>query len=188
MTMSFPEFNPGLGLTGDTNVQAALALPTRPGIYRNLFKRLFDITAIALAAPVVVPLVGVLAVIVARDGGKPFYSQMRVGQDAHIAGDACPLGQRRIRHGPDPHKDQVARDVVRRTQNGSHPLSFSAVTLSGPAKAQGDAEPRTVFDLVIPQPRNPKLGVLMTLGVPASDAGRGLKLLALLRENIRIDW
>ncbi len=80
MTMSFPEFNPGLGLTGDTNVQAALALPTRPGIYRNLFKRLFDITAIALAAPVVVPLVGVLAVMVARDGGKPFYSQMRVGQ------------------------------------------------------------------------------------------------------------
>ena len=30
MTMSFPEFNPGLGLTGDANVQAALALPARP--------------------------------------------------------------------------------------------------------------------------------------------------------------
>ena len=43
-------------------------------------------------------------------------------------------------------------------------------------KAQGDAEPRVVFDLVIPQPGNPKLGVLLTLGVPASDAGRGIKL------------
>lgn len=80
MTMSFPEFNPGLGLTSDTNVHAALALPTRRGIYRNFFKRVFDITAIVMAAPVVVPLVGVLAVMVARDGGKPFYSQMRVGQ------------------------------------------------------------------------------------------------------------
>ena len=62
------------------------------------------------------------------------------------------------------------------------------VVFENAPKAQGDAEPRTVFDLVIPQPRNPKLGVLLTLGVPASDAGRGLKLLALLKENIRIDW
>jgi len=72
MTMSFPEFNPGIGLTSDTNVHVALAVPTRRGIYRNFFKRVFDITAIVMAAPVVVPLVGVLAVMVARDGGKPF--------------------------------------------------------------------------------------------------------------------
>jgi hypothetical protein len=55
-------------------------------------------------------------------------------------------------------------------------------------KGQGDSEPRTVFDLVIPQPGNPKLGVLLTLGVPASDAGRGIKLLALMKENMKIDW
>ena len=55
-------------------------------------------------------------------------------------------------------------------------------------KAQGDAETRVVFDLVTAQPGNPKLGVLLTLGVPTSDAGRGIKLLALLKENMQIDW
>ena len=55
-------------------------------------------------------------------------------------------------------------------------------------KAAGDSEPRTVFDLVIPSPKNPKAGVLLTLGVPASDATRGLNLLALLKQNMRIDW
>lgn len=81
MTMTFPEFNAGLGLPGDANVLAARALPPRKGLYRHVFKRVFDIAAIVMAAPVVVPVVATLAVLVARDGGKPFYSQMRVGKD-----------------------------------------------------------------------------------------------------------
>jgi exopolysaccharide production protein ExoY len=80
MTMTFPEFNTGIALTGDANVQAALALPRKRGLYRNLFKRAFDLGAILLAAPVVLPVVAVLAFAVARDGGRPFYSQMRVGK------------------------------------------------------------------------------------------------------------
>lgn len=55
-------------------------------------------------------------------------------------------------------------------------------------KGQGDSEPRTVFDLVLQRPGNPKEGVLITLGVPVSDAARGLKLLALLKQNMRIIW
>ena len=55
-------------------------------------------------------------------------------------------------------------------------------------KAHGDSEPRAVFDLVIPNPRNAKEGVLVTLGVPANDAVRGLKLMALIKESIRINW
>ncbi len=55
-------------------------------------------------------------------------------------------------------------------------------------QAQGDSEPRVVFDLVIQKPSNPKEGILMTLGAPASDASRGLKLLALLKENMKISW
>jgi hypothetical protein len=51
-------------------------------------------------------------------------------------------------------------------------------------KSQGDSEPRVVFDLVRQNPNNPKEGVLLTLGVPASDAVRGLKLMALLRNNM----
>jgi len=52
----------------------------------------------------------------------------------------------------------------------------------------GEGERRAVFDLVVPKPGSPKEGVLMTLGVPASDADRGLRLMALLKQKIHIDW
>lgn len=72
---------------------------------------------------------------------------------------------------------------ARKLGDGTYLVVFENVP-----KGQGDSEPRVVFDLVMTQPGNPKLGVLVTLGVPASDAGRGIKLLALLKENISIDW
>ncbi len=72
---------------------------------------------------------------------------------------------------------------ARRLGDGTYLLVFENAP-----KAQGDAELRIVFDLVMTQPGNPKFGVLLTLGVPASDAGRGAKLLALLRESMTIDW
>jgi len=54
----------------------------------------------------------------------------------------------------------------------------------------GDAgrEKRTVFDLVVPNPKDAKQGALLTLGVPAADGRRGLGLLALLKQSLRIDW
>lgn len=72
---------------------------------------------------------------------------------------------------------------ARKLGDGTYLIVFENVP-----KGQGDTEPRVVFDLVMTQPGNPKLGVLVTLGVPASDAGRGIKLLALLKENMIIDW
>ena len=51
-----------------------------------------------------------------------------------------------------------------------------------------DSEKRAVFDLVIAKPGDPKSGVLMTLGAPASEGERALKLLALLKSSLRIDW
>ena len=77
----------------------------------------------------------------------------------------------------------AVKTQARKLGDGSFLIVFENVP-----KAQGDAEQRTVFDIVIPQPGNPKSGVLVTLGVPAGDAGRGIKLLALLRENMKIDW
>lgn len=56
------------------------------------------------------------------------------------------------------------------------------------AGGQGDSERRVVFDLVFQRPGNPKEGILMTLGVPASDTERGLKLLALLKSQMKIAW
>ena len=57
-----------------------LSVPRRRRFYRDGIKRLLDIAAIIAAAPVVVPMVAAMAVMVARDGGKPFYSQVRVGK------------------------------------------------------------------------------------------------------------
>ena len=50
----------------------------------------------------------------------------------------------------------------------------------------GDREPRTVYDVIQPTPGDAKTGVLLTLGVPASQADRGLKLMALLKQNLRV--
>jgi hypothetical protein len=50
------------------------------------------------------------------------------------------------------------------------------------------AGPRTVFDLVTPRPGQPKEGALLTLGAPAGDADRGLRLMALLKRSLRVDW
>ena len=55
-------------------------------------------------------------------------------------------------------------------------------------KAQGDSEQRVVFDLLFQRPGNPKEGILLTLGVSASDAARGIKLMALLKQSVRINW
>ena len=65
--------------------------------------------------------------------------------------------------------------------------SFLIVYQNVPA-AQGDAETRVVFDLVVPRPGKPKEGVLMTLGVAARDYDRGFRLMALLRSKLRVDW
>ncbi len=65
--------------------------------------------------------------------------------------------------------------------------SFLIVYQNDPA-AQGYAETRTVFDLVVPRPGKPKEGVLMTLGVAARDSDRGLNLRALLKPRLKIDW
>ena len=54
------------------------------GIYRNGLKRLLDITLVVLAAPVTVPLIAFLALIVALGGGKPFYSQSRIGRGGKV--------------------------------------------------------------------------------------------------------
>lgn len=52
--------------------------------YEKGLKRLFDITAVLLALPFILPIVGILALMVAVDGGNPFYSQLRVGRNGRI--------------------------------------------------------------------------------------------------------
>lgn len=56
----------------------------RSGLYRNVFKRLFDIAAVVSTAVVVAPFVLLLALIVAFDGSNPFYWNERVGRGGRI--------------------------------------------------------------------------------------------------------
>lgn len=51
------------------------------GVYANFFKRLFDVAAILMAAPIILPIVGILALLIKRDGGPAFYSQPRIGRN-----------------------------------------------------------------------------------------------------------
>ena len=51
------------------------------GFYATFGKRIFDITAVVCAAPLVLLIVVPLMLLIARDGGSPFYTQMRVGRN-----------------------------------------------------------------------------------------------------------
>lgn len=55
--------------------------PTAPaGVYAAAGKRVFDLTLLALIAPVAVPVLALIVAIVAVFGGRPLYSQWRVGR------------------------------------------------------------------------------------------------------------
>jgi lipopolysaccharide/colanic/teichoic acid biosynthesis glycosyltransferase len=71
----FPE-QPKHAISGKTSPRTG----NPRGIYRNAVKRPLDILIVLLGAPFVVPLVLLLALLIAREGGKPFYHQDRVGK------------------------------------------------------------------------------------------------------------
>jgi len=64
--------------------QATRTAPRRGGIYRNAFKRVLDIVLVLMALPIVLPVVAMLALMVARDGHSPFYLQDRVGLGGRV--------------------------------------------------------------------------------------------------------
>lgn len=53
-------------------------------LYKSVFKRVLDITLVILAAPFALPLVLLMALLVARDGSSPFFLQRRVGRNGEI--------------------------------------------------------------------------------------------------------
>lgn len=55
-------------------------ISNRPGIYRNVVKRALDVAAVLLASIIVVPVISLLAIVVALDGSSPFYWNDRVGR------------------------------------------------------------------------------------------------------------
>lgn len=57
---------------------------SRSGFYRNFGKHFLDTMLVLVSAVFVLPVVAVLAAIVALDGGNPFYKQKRVGRSGRI--------------------------------------------------------------------------------------------------------
>ena len=56
----------------------------QPGLYRDRFKRLLDVTAAATLLVVLSPLILLMAALIALDGHTPFYSQLRVGKEGRV--------------------------------------------------------------------------------------------------------
>ncbi|MEO0655166.1 MAG: sugar transferase, partial [Pseudomonadota bacterium] len=80
------------GVIGSANVTASSVVDKRPlrhaarkgGFYRNFAKRALDISLVVLCLPAILPLILVLAAIVAWQGGSPFYRQQRIGLKGRV--------------------------------------------------------------------------------------------------------
>ena len=59
-------------------------VPTQRGFYALHGKRVLDLVLVIATIPIWIPLVGVLAILVALSGGQPFYTQRRVGRNGHV--------------------------------------------------------------------------------------------------------
>lgn len=94
MTVNFHERHDGAevakAVVAPFNIPHRGPNPSRPvpakrgGIYRNGLKRALDVCAVTLFLPIVLPVILLLALVVSRDGGQPFYSQERVGKGGRI--------------------------------------------------------------------------------------------------------
>lgn len=78
MTLHIRQPLPGTEI--ETLVTKAFAKPEIKSVYRNYLKRGFDLLLVSLAALPVLIVLAVCAILVARDGGSPFYSQQRIGR------------------------------------------------------------------------------------------------------------
>lgn len=60
------------------------AKPVGPALYRDHFKRVFDILLAIVLLPIVLPLIAILSLAVALEGGSGFYSQPRIGRGGKV--------------------------------------------------------------------------------------------------------
>jgi exopolysaccharide production protein ExoY len=84
MTLAFPELSTKHSSEIVPAPAATLSTPRPGGPYRRRFKRAFDVTAVLIATPVILPIIAGLALCVSIQGGSPFYAQDRVGRDRRV--------------------------------------------------------------------------------------------------------
>jgi exopolysaccharide production protein ExoY len=71
----------------DAQSEATRAVGKQPlAIYSQWGKRLFDIAVVLLILPFALPVMAVVALLVALDGGKPIFRHPRVGKNGRIFG------------------------------------------------------------------------------------------------------
>jgi exopolysaccharide production protein ExoY len=151
MTMNYSEFRP-VSTTSTTSVGHGFApeaaRTVRPGLYGKVLKRVLDVSAVVLAVPVILPLIGAAALAVALDGGSPFYSQLRVGRggrsfrmwklrsmvvdadhklEAHLAADPVAREEWDQKLKDDPRVTRVGR-ILRRSSMDELPQLWNVLT------------------------------------------------------------
>ena len=76
--MAHPEIDAGM-------VEVGFAPAAEPvGLYERSFKRILDCVFVLFAAPVILPLVLLLGLLIRSDGGPAFYSQERIGLNGRV--------------------------------------------------------------------------------------------------------
>lgn len=83
MSIQDNDFKNSFAFADKVSPLASFGIPQRR-VYRVFFKRIFDFTLILLSAPIVVPVVLLLALLVSRDGHHPFYKQSRIGRNGRV--------------------------------------------------------------------------------------------------------
>ena len=84
MTLQFTPYEAEANARPTSPTILPAEVPATSGPYRKFFKRAIDVTLTLLAAPVVLPLVFLFALVISLDGHNPFYSQMRIGKGGRI--------------------------------------------------------------------------------------------------------
>lgn len=74
------------------------------------------------------------------------------------------------------------RGRARKLADGSFLIVFENV----PPSSGDSGGRRTVLDLVVPAPGSGKEGILLTLGVPEAEGDRAVRLLALLKDSLKV--
>jgi lipopolysaccharide/colanic/teichoic acid biosynthesis glycosyltransferase len=80
MSLNFPHIEKNSPAPVFAAPSGFLRQPATRNLYRGTFKPVLDKVLVILALPLVLPVIIMLALVVALEGGKPFYTQLRVGK------------------------------------------------------------------------------------------------------------
>lgn len=84
MTIFYRDHAKSAHLAQKVTARPHVVAPASTCFYARAGKRALDLTLVCVSAPLALVFIGILAVMVALDGAKPFYTQTRVGKDGRF--------------------------------------------------------------------------------------------------------